>query len=266
MLNGFDISANNGRVNWPQIPRTYSFVACKALEGATLLDSQFAYNYSQAKANGFERMAYNFSRPATSSALQEAQSFLKVVNQNGGFDYPPILDLEDAGGLSPSNLQVYARVWGTYMTKQTGFKKAILYSYSAFIQQYGLGQLSDLFDLYLADYIQTGPPDLGGWPTPQTLWQRSNQGQIPGITGDVDIDLFNGTLTDLQTLKECVNVSDSSLPKDIPANSQWATAVQWALDNKLMFTYQDDTFQPDKPVSRGQMAVSLMNLYKLIKG
>jgi flagellum-specific peptidoglycan hydrolase FlgJ len=54
-------------------------------------------------------------------------------------------------------------------------------------------------------------------------------------------------------------------PKDTKG-TQWETVATWAVENGVMFTYGDGTFKPDQPVSRGQVAASLYNLYKLLKG
>lgn len=201
MLKSFDVSNNNGIVDWAQINASeYPLCSIKGLEGASLIDSQFARNYAEAKKRGIYRVAYNFAHPKTSSATMEAQAFYKLVMANGGFELPPCLDFEDNGGMNPRDVRVFAEVWAKNMIQLTGFDKCILYADSSFIRENGLGALSHLFYLWLADYIQTGPPNLGGWPTPEIMWQRTDKGHVPGINGDVDIDYFMGTMEQLKAL------------------------------------------------------------------
>ena len=46
--------------------------------------------------------------------------------------------------------------------------------------------------LWLAAYQSHEPEPMGGW-SHLTFWQRSETGRVPGINGNVDLNLFNGT-------------------------------------------------------------------------
>ncbi|MCL6453539.1 MAG: peptidoglycan-binding protein [Alicyclobacillus sp.] len=195
-VNGIDVSNNNGNIDWPAVAKAgILFAYVKVTEGATYHDPLFARNYSGAKAAGLLRGAYCFARPGTSSAQDEAAAFVSEVTAAGGFELPPALDMEDAGGLSSADLVAWCRAWAAAI-KPHYAGRPLLYASPAFIREHGLAALADTFDLWLADYAAM--PDLGGWPRPYVFWQYSSSGGVPGISGHVDLDLYNGSLADLQ--------------------------------------------------------------------
>src|SRR5699024_12500027 len=50
--------------------------------------------------------------------------------------------------------------------------------------------------LWLAAYQNHVPEPVGGW-NQLTFWQRSDAGRVPGVNGPVDLNLFNGTESQL---------------------------------------------------------------------
>jgi len=194
-----DVSENNGVINWGDVKRTGIVGAwAKATEGATGRDSMFYRNYIGMKAAGLLRGPYCFARPATSTARSEADAFIDRVMAAGGFDsLDPMLDLEDAGGLSPWQLAAFILAWEARVKARTG-REIILYSYTAFIREHlapVVGKINHL-RLFLADYGHS-VPDVPGWPQ-WTLLQYSETGLVPGISGHVDLDEFAGSADELR--------------------------------------------------------------------
>jgi hypothetical protein len=86
------------------------------------------------------------------------------------------------------------QTWVNLVTAGTG-KKPMIYTAVGYWDSYFHGEFGDL-TLWVANYGVTCPhvPDSwSGW----TFWQPNGAG-VPGISGNVDQDLFNGTLADLQ--------------------------------------------------------------------
>jgi lysozyme len=54
--------------------------------------------------------------------------------------------------------------------------------------------------LWVAHYTEKPTPNIPSGFTDYTLWQYSESGAIAGINGNVDMNKFNGTLADLQSL------------------------------------------------------------------
>ncbi|HLK44844.1 MAG TPA: FG-GAP-like repeat-containing protein, partial [Acidimicrobiales bacterium] len=55
------------------------------------------------------------------------------------------------------------------------------------------------YPLWLAQYTSGCPNTPDQWPS-WTMWQYADNGNIPGISGNVDRDMFNGTIEELQGL------------------------------------------------------------------
>lgn len=194
---GIDVSNQNGSIDWDKAAFSgITFAFAKATEGETFRDSAFQKNYSGMKVNGILRGAYCFSRPGSSSAVAEVDAFVSTVNAAGGFDgLPPVLDLEDSGGMSPNDLSKYVLDWMTEVKAKTG-RQGILYASPSFIKEH-LDQAVAGLKLWIANYGVPRPEDAPPFKT-WTFWQNSSQGSVKGIIGNVDLDWFAGTFDELK--------------------------------------------------------------------
>lgn len=192
-MKGIDLSENNPSVDFLQVKRDgFDFDFLKATEGATYNDSTFHSRFALSKLAGLKTGAYNFSRPATSTALDEVRHFVETVLAAGGFEswpeYPNhvagALDLEDAGGLDSASLQAYAETWLTEFEQLTG-KKGWLYTGESFFNEYGLSNVITKTgaELWLAAYGTTQPN------LKEVIWQNSDTGIVQGVQGKVDTDV-----------------------------------------------------------------------------
>jgi GH25 family lysozyme M1 (1,4-beta-N-acetylmuramidase) len=180
-----------------------SFAFVKATEGGTYTNPYFDADWAAVHDAGLYRGAYHFARPsaALGDATAEAERFLAAIgtiNQPG--DLPPVLDLEDSGGLSPAELTAWTRTFLTTVEAATG-RTPIIYTYSGFWATAMGGSTGfTRYPLWIAGYGLTAP-SIGGW-TGWTFWQFTSTGTVSGIptTGNTDVDRFNGTDTDLARL------------------------------------------------------------------
>jgi len=195
---GIDVSNNNGTIDWAKVASSgVTFAFCKATEGATFHDPNFAANYAGMKAAGILRGAYCFARPATSSAEDEADAYVTGVLAAGGFELPPMLDLEDAGGLSKGNLSDFVHAWMNRVKAKTGLQ-GILYVSRSFAND-NLDNSCGLYPLFVAEYGVSQPGTYNTW-SKWTFWQYTSSGSVPGINGNVDLDWYAGTVDDLKAL------------------------------------------------------------------
>ena len=198
-LEGIDVSHWQGTIDWTKVAASgKAFAIIKATDSYDYTDPMYATNHAQAKAAGMWTGAYHFARPDATAgdAVREADKFVSVVNL-GAKDLIPALDLEVTGGLTTTPLQNWVAAWLTEVTARTGVKPMI-YTSPAFWQKY-MGDSSALADagyktLWVAHWNVTTPwvpaNNWGGhgW----TFWQYSNCGTVPGISGCVDLDRYNG--------------------------------------------------------------------------
>ncbi len=119
---GIDVSHWQNTIDWSQVAAAGKrFAFMKASEGTTLADATYAANRAQAKAFGMYVGAYHFARPdrTPGDAVAEADYFL-AMSQLAAGDLVPVLDLEDAGGLSPVELQEWVKGYLGRIYERTG--------------------------------------------------------------------------------------------------------------------------------------------------
>lgn len=208
---GIDVSNWQGRIDWPSVAGFgIAFAAAKATEGVGFVDPTFAANWAGMKANQIARIAYHFARPDNDGPEDEAEFFCNHVDA-AGLEPGDILalDLEDGtGDLADWTARFVARV-----KERLGFYP-IVYSSPAFIDEHGLRQRVDLgrVGLWLASWGVPTPPQA---PPPWDLvafHQTSDAGQIPGVSGAVDLDVFNGPV-------EAIPLYGKPAPAPAPAYS-----------------------------------------------
>ncbi|HZS38634.1 MAG TPA: GH25 family lysozyme, partial [Polyangia bacterium] len=198
------------------------FAFMKATENVNFVDPQFAANWSGAGANGVVRGAYHFFRPAVDAVMQ-ADYFVQHAGVPGPGDLPPTLDLEVLDGLSGSTVAAGALAWLQRVQQTTG-RTPIVYTSSSFLSTLGNPSGFGGYTLWVANWQTTCPsiptPSWSDW----TFWQNSSTGTVAGIPATaVDLDEFNGSLSDLQNF-----VNPSQVSVDLagagPADLAGATA------------------------------------------
>jgi lysozyme len=111
-------------------------------------------------------------------------------------DMPPVLDLESADGLASSVVVAKAKTWLAKIEAAIKVKPIV---YTAAFMSNVIGTNFGGYTLWVANYGATCPTMPSGW-TDWHFWQSSDSGSVAGIAGNVDLDLFNGTLAQLHTL------------------------------------------------------------------
>ena len=203
-----------------------SFAFVKATEGTTYTNPYFTQDWSALAAAGLIRGAYHYARPSSTvgSAAAQAQYFANTVGSFADLgDLPPVLDLEQTGGLTPVNLVAWTQQYLTAVQSITG-RTPILYTYPNFWHN----SMADStafggYPLWLASYSSTAPAPLPGWNA-WTFWQYTSQGTVPGITGNVDVSQFAGTMDDLKVLANSPSVAGVA-PTRLGGTDRYATAI-----------------------------------------
>jgi GH25 family lysozyme M1 (1,4-beta-N-acetylmuramidase)/5-hydroxyisourate hydrolase-like protein (transthyretin family) len=186
-------------LNWSAVRNTgVRFAFLKATEGSTYSDPYFAGDWAASGRVGIYHGAYHFARPSLGSAASQARYFVsRLPNQRVAGTLPPVLDLEAAGKLTPSQLITWTHNWLKTVQSLTG-RTPIIYVSPAFWQYHMANNTGfHYYPLWIANYGVSRPTVPGGWPT-WSFWQSTSSGRISGISGNVDRDVFNGPLSGLQ--------------------------------------------------------------------
>ncbi|MFF1573183.1 lysozyme [Leifsonia sp. NPDC058292] len=181
------------------------FAYVKATEATDYVSSQFSEQYNDSFNAGLLHGAYHFATPNTSSGAAQANWFLNHGGQGtaDGRTMPPLLDIEynpygaTCYGMSQGAMVSWIQDFSNTIQARTGKLPAIYSTTNWWIQCTGNSSAFASHPLFIARYpnnIADGAGTLpAGWSA-YTLWQFSSSGVFPG-----DQDVFNGSLSDLQT-------------------------------------------------------------------
>lgn len=200
MIHGIDISHYQGEIDWGKLQNAtikgqpLGFIVIKATEGASKMDENFNDNFYQAREYGFIRGAYHFWSNK-SSARDQAYYYLKQVHLEKG-DLPPVLDIENKPkNRSVEDFQRDVLTW-LHIVEDKYHVKPIIYTYYKFKKNYLSDQRFDNYPYWIAHYYVDRVEYDGKWK----FWQHTDVGQLPGIKGYVDFNIYNGSYYDLQQL------------------------------------------------------------------
>ena len=200
-IHGIDISHHQGNIDWEELrdkglinETPIRFVMIKATEGATTVDENFKDNFYQAREYGFTRGAYHFYS-VYSSARQQANFFIKNVKLENG-DLPPVLDVEQKPKYQ-TDAEFKASVMEWLETVESHYHvKPIIYTYYKFKLQDLSDPVFDQYPYWIAHYYVDKVEYEGPWK----FWQHTDVGRLPGIKGNVDFNIYNGSFYELRKL------------------------------------------------------------------
>jgi lysozyme len=198
-LKGIDVSFYQGTVNWASVKGAgQTFAFARISDGVNTPDSRFAANWPAMKKAGLVRGAYQYFRPSQDVQAQ-VDLVIAKLQAAGGLqpgDLPPVLDLETSSGLPSSTVISRAKTWLQKVEAAFGVKPIV---YTAAFMSTVIGTSFGDYPLWVANYGATCPLMPSGW-TDWKFWQTSQTGSVAGIAGDVDTNLFNGSLSALMAM------------------------------------------------------------------
>lgn len=181
---GIDISEYQGKVDFKILEKTsVRFVYIKATQGADYVDPTYIIHRNALSDSKLLSGAYHFYDP-NDDPVTQAHHFVSQVKSSKHF-LPPMLDVEQTGKLSPSEIKVGIKQWLDYVEKALDCRP-IIYSYGDFWLE-NIGPSFNTYDFWLADYAEKAqPPEgLSNW----RVWQYSSEGRLPGVQNSVDLDV-----------------------------------------------------------------------------
>ncbi|MFD1885926.1 glycoside hydrolase family 25 protein [Paenibacillus wenxiniae] len=200
-VQGIDVSHWQGSIDWNRVKSSgKQFAFIKATEGKRYRDQQFLVNVNGARMAGMLVGAYHFVNAVNvADAKLEAANFVSRLQDAGGanrFELPPVMDYEsNPGNLSRSAIDAIALAFLQEVERLSG-RKPIVYTGNAFAQNFSSALSS--YDLWIARYSNTRvPDDAPAWKA-WHFWQYTDSGQVSGISGGVDVNVYRGTLDELK--------------------------------------------------------------------
>ena len=198
-LRGIDVSAYQGNIDWKSVKNSgINFAMLRVLSGTMsnlTVDSKFNANISGASKNGVAVGAYRYGYAMTvAEAQREAKETINAIKASGyNITYPIAYDVEDAntqGKLSKSQLTAIIKAYKGVI-ENNGYKFMIYANTDWLRNKIDMSSFADV-DVWVASWFLDGTPnhDHGyNGPGTVTIWQYSSQGRVPGISGDVDMNI-----------------------------------------------------------------------------
>lgn len=196
VMRGIDVSKFQGSIDWQQVREAgVEFVILRLGirgygTGEMKMDDRFVENYRGATAAGIKVGVYFFSAAINEEeAVEEADYVLGAldglqIEMPVVFDTEPILyDVARTDNLTPDQLTAITSAFCDRI-RANGYEPMIYANSKRFTTVLHLEEL-EAYDKWLADYRET--PD---YPYAFKMWQFTEKGSVPGIGGNVDIDLY----------------------------------------------------------------------------
>lgn len=194
-VHGTDVSKYQGSVDWEKARASgISFAFIKATEGGDRVDDYFHEHWRATRAAGIPRSAYHFYYFCR-SAREQAAWFIRNVPRDPAA-LPPVLDME-WNPLSPTctlrppadEVQRQMRVFLDTVERHYG-KRPIIYTSVDFYEDNRLHEFGG-YEWWLRS-VSAHPTDRYGGER-FLFWQYTGTGIVPGIKGNADINVFNGS-------------------------------------------------------------------------
>ena len=193
---GIDVSEYQGDVKWTYVDtleNTYPihFVFIRATVGSDRLDKKYSANWQGAKKNKMIRGAYHYYRPNENS-IDQANLFIKTVQLSKG-DLPPVLDIEKLPeNQSIERLKVGLKRWLARVEAHYQVRP-IIYTGEKYYDDFLKEEFSEYL-FWIANYNFYREKINDDW----LFWQFTEKATVPGIKGNVDVNIYNGDLQQLQ--------------------------------------------------------------------
>ena len=190
--NGIDVSSHQGRINWAQVAASgvdFAIIRCGfrgQSVGAIYEDAYFKTNVAGATANGIKVGIYFYSTAINENeALEEAAWVVKKISTYR-ITYPVVYDFEDFGayrcsGVGGAQATSNALTFLNFV-RANGYEPMMYANKSDITTRMSRGSFNCKF--WLAHY--TKQTDYKG---SFNMWQYTSRGSVPGISGNVDMDI-----------------------------------------------------------------------------
>ncbi|MBA2611811.1 MAG: T9SS type A sorting domain-containing protein [Bacteroidetes bacterium] len=213
---GVDVYSGYGSINWSQVAGAgYTFAYAKATEGVGYTDSWYLNYAVNGPLAGLKMGAYHFARPdlnpSLAGAVSEANYFLSVAQPYiTTCQLPPSLDLEGSylqSNFTSAQLTAWVQTWMNTVQTATGIKPVLYIGASTANYLNSSVNTYSLWTDYLSGSSTTAPPNIGVWNT-WTFNQYSWTATVPGISGAMDVNVFNGNAAAFNNFMGCITTGN----------------------------------------------------------
>ena len=193
VFSGIDVSVYQGDIDFEQVKNSgIEVVYIRAGYGFSVTDPKFEENYTNATKAGLKCGAYYFvTARNTEQAYLQATRFAELISGKT-FAARPAMDFEEFDSLGKNGINIVGLAFMQKLRELTGIVP-ILYT-----DAYNASETWDWnfaqFPLWVADYDAEEPYVTSNIWQSYAGFQYSDRGEIPGISGNVDLDRFTSSV------------------------------------------------------------------------
>lgn len=203
MWKGIDVSDNQGVIDWARVVEAkVAFAVLRSVRRSGKADYQFATNLEGCREHNIPVSVYKYTYATTpEAARQEAQQVIALLQSHGMTGTMVWWDVEDRGMLRPlgvAKLTECIRAAQDVVTA-AGYSFGLYIGLNVYKERWFDFGAFDGVRLWVARYYrgyrtmrfeddpdQKYKPDVDG---DISAWQYTSCGEVPGIKGDVDLDI-----------------------------------------------------------------------------
>lgn len=192
-IKGIDVSHHQGKILWDKVKKSgisFAFIRCGYCNsnGQITLDDKFEENKNAAKKVGLNIGTYIYSYAESETAAKKAaKSTIKII-QNDHFTYPIVFDIEDEKyrhNASSETIKKNTTLVNTFLKEiESAGYYAMFYTDKNFAETFLNRKQLAQYDFWIARYYSKLE-----YKDSYGIWQYSSTGSIPGIQGNVDLNI-----------------------------------------------------------------------------
>ena len=192
---GVDVSAFQGKIDWKKVKQSgidFAIIRLgyRGYESGKLVEDEYARaNLKNAKEAGLKIGAYFFSQALSIKETDQEIQFMLGILGDTELDMPVVLDWEIPAStartrnMDSRTLTDIQRHFCGQM-RQQGYQPMIYFNWHQSEHLYVLHELEE-YPFWLALY-----QDRMTYPWKVEMWQYSDKGKVPGISGNVDLNVY----------------------------------------------------------------------------
>jgi MYXO-CTERM domain-containing protein len=195
---GIDVSYYQGDIDWNAVAADgVEYAIVRVSHSTQFFDPEFDTNLAGSRAAGLHTGVYQYFEP-DEDPIAQADLLLEALGPLQPGDLPPVIDVESTAGLPPAQVAAAVREWVDHVEAALGVPPIIYTGYYFWNDSVASADFGS-YPLWIAWYNECP----GHVPTGWSEWafhQYCDCGTVAGISGQVDVNRFNGSLADLAAL------------------------------------------------------------------
>ena len=192
---GIDVSQWQGDIDWQQVKSAGVEFALLRIggrgtgqEGKLYIDDNAQKNYAGASSAGIKVGGYFFSQAISEEEAVEEARYLLELTEGWEFQMPIVFDweyMDDArtSDITAQGIMAFAKAFCDEIA-EAGHTPMVYFNYRMLSNGFDLEQMAD-YHFWLAHYDSEMD-----FPYRVDMWQYTASGSVPGISGNVDMNLY----------------------------------------------------------------------------